>query len=47
MLKIEKLFKTYDSDTFALQDVSLVVEPGEFVVVLGLLMERVIVQAIS
>ena len=35
MLKIEKLFKTYDSDTFALQDVSLVVEPGEFVVVLG------------
>ena len=35
MLKIEKLYKTYDSNTFALQDVSIVVDPGEFVVVLG------------
>lgn len=35
MLKIEKLSKTYDSGTYALQDVSLVIEPGEFVVVLG------------
>ena len=35
MLKIEKLSKTYDSGTYALQDISLVVEPGEFVVVLG------------
>ena len=35
MLKIEKLSKTYDSVTYALQDVSLVIEPGEFVVVLG------------
>ena len=35
MLKIEKLYKTYDSNTFALQDVSLVIDPGEFVVVLG------------
>ncbi|MBC8285591.1 MAG: phosphonate ABC transporter ATP-binding protein [Nitrospinae bacterium] len=35
MLKIEKLCKTYDSGTPALQDVSLVVESGEFVVVLG------------
>ena len=35
MLKIEKLSKTYDSGTYALQDVSLVIDPGEFVVVLG------------
>ena len=35
MLKIEKLYKTYDSGTYALQDVSLVIDPGEFVVVLG------------
>ena len=35
MLKIEKLSKTYDSGTYALQDISLVVESGEFVVVLG------------
>ena len=35
MLKIEKLYKTYDSNTFALQDVSIAVDPGEFVVVLG------------
>ena len=35
MLKIEKLSKTYDSATYALQDVSLVIDPGEFVVVLG------------
>ena len=35
MLKIEKLSKTYDSVIYALQDVSLEVEPGEFVVVLG------------
>ena len=35
MLKIEKLYKTYDSNTFALQDVSIVIDPGEFVVVLG------------
>ena len=35
MLKIEKLSKIYDSGTYALQDVSLVIEPGEFVVVLG------------
>jgi len=35
VLKIEKLSKTYDSGTYALQDVSLVIEPGEFVVVLG------------
>jgi len=35
VLKIEKLYKTYDSNTFALQDVSIVVDPGEFVVVLG------------
>ena len=35
MLKIEKLYKTYDSNTFALQDVSILVDPGEFVVVLG------------
>ena len=35
MLKIEKLFKSYDSDTYALQDISLVVEQSEFVVVLG------------
>lgn len=35
MLKIEKLSKTYDSSIYALQDVSLVIEPGEFVVVLG------------
>jgi phosphonate transport system ATP-binding protein len=35
VLKIEKLYKTYDSNTFALQDVSIVIDPGEFVVVLG------------
>tara|TARA_Y100001960_G_scaffold333134_1_gene436638 strand:- start:983 stop:1720 length:738 start_codon:yes stop_codon:yes gene_type:complete len=35
VLKIEKLSKTYDSVTYALRDVSLVIEPGEFVVVLG------------
>jgi len=35
VLKIEKLSKTYDSGTHALQDISLVIEPGEFVVVLG------------
>ena len=35
MLKIEKLSKIYDSGTYALQDVSLVIDPGEFVVVLG------------
>jgi len=35
VLKIEKLSKTYDSGTYALQDISLVVESGEFVVVLG------------
>ena len=35
MLKIENLSKTYDSGTYALQDVSLVIDPGEFVVVLG------------
>jgi len=35
VLKIEKLSKTYDSGTYALQDVSLVIDPGEFVVVLG------------
>ena len=35
MLKIEKLYKTYDSNTFALQDVSIVIDPGEFVVILG------------
>jgi len=35
VLKIEKLFKIYDSGTYALQDISLVVEPGEFIVVLG------------
>jgi len=35
VLKIEKLFKTYDSVIYVLQDVSLVIEPGEFVVILG------------
>ncbi len=35
MLKIEKLFKSYASDTYALQDISLVVERNEFVVILG------------
>ena len=35
MLKIDKLFKSYDSGIYALQDISLVVEPSEFVVVLG------------
>ena len=35
MLKIENLSKTYESGTYALQDVSLVIDPGEFVVVLG------------
>jgi len=35
VLKIEKLSKIYDSSTFALQNVSMVIDPGEFVVVLG------------
>ena len=35
MLKIDKIFKSYDSGTYALQDISLDVEPSEFVVVLG------------
>jgi len=35
VLKIEKLCKTYDKGAEALRDVSLTVEAGEFVVVLG------------
>ena len=35
MLKIEQLCKTYKKGTEALRDVSLTVEAGEFVVVLG------------
>ena len=36
MLKIEQLCKTYKKGTEALRDVSLKVEAGEFLVVLGL-----------
>ena len=35
MLKIEKLCKTYKQGTEALRDVSITIEAGEFVVVLG------------
>ena len=35
MLRIEKLFKSYDQGTEALRGVSIVIEAGEFVVVLG------------
>ena len=35
MLRIEKLCKTYDKGAEALRDVSLAIEAGEFVVVLG------------
>ena len=35
MLKIEQLCKTYKKGAEALRDVSLTVEAGEFVVVLG------------
>ena len=35
MLRIEKLSKTYDQGTEALRGVSIVIEAGEFVVVLG------------
>lgn len=35
MLKIDRLSKTYNNGTVALREVSLTVEPGEFVVVLG------------
>ena len=35
MLRIEKLCKTYDQGTEALRGVSIVIEAGEFVVVLG------------
>lgn len=35
MLKIDRLSKTYDNGTSALREVSLSVEPGEFVVILG------------
>jgi phosphonate transport system ATP-binding protein len=35
MLKIDRLSKTYKNGTVALREVSLTVEPGEFVVVLG------------
>lgn len=35
MLRIERLCKTYENGTSALKNISLAVEPGEFVVVLG------------
>ena len=35
MLKIDRLSKTYNNGTVALREVSLTVEPGEFLVVLG------------
>src|SRR5438445_10044017 len=36
MLRIEKLNKTYPNGTRALQDIDLVVERGEFLVIIGL-----------